>query len=204
VSTHLNDSASYPQQPLMNPLKSREDSKKNKGYNPFMKLLAIFTFTIFLNNQLMAAENTCSRTAVINYQEILVDTNSTEKGEGLRPYLQKDKVAKSYLNLYQEGSQRKWHSAAIGTLGTATLISSFFTDNSRNRRSLLIIGASLVTVNFFIAKTLENNNENNLERAIEEYNKRNLPRIYFNPFQQDSLNKNSISKSFHIEKSWSF
>ena len=30
--------------------------------------------------------DTCSRIATINYQDILIDTSSTKKGEGLRYY----------------------------------------------------------------------------------------------------------------------
>jgi hypothetical protein len=159
---------------------------------------------ILLNSFAYGAENTCSRTAIINHQEILVDTNSTDRGEGLRPYLEKDKVAKSYLDLYQDNSKVRWHSAALGTLGALTIISSFFTSSSESRRSLMIAGASLMTINFFTAKTLENSNEANLRKAVEEYNKRNIPRIHFDPNHKSDIEKDSPGLTFQLQKSWSF
>lgn len=127
------------------------------------------------------AAETCSRTAIINYQEVLIDNNSTQKGEGLRYYLDKDKVAKQYLDVYQEGLQNKTINAFLGTVGTLLIFSGFLVNESRSRkRTLLIGGASVMAINFLVAKTIEHRNEGNLHRGIEEYNKRNLPRIYFN------------------------
>ena len=146
---------------------------------------------------------TCSRTAVINYQEVLIDTSSNEKGEGLRFYLEKDEVAKKYLDEYQDGTKIGWHNAAIGTVGSAAVIGSIF---SNDRSSLLIVGAVLIGVNFFVARTLESRNEENLLKAIEEYNKRNLPKIYFNPDgnEDDEEQQNGSGYQISLGKSWSF
>ena len=139
----------------------------------FLVLLLVF--------QSAFSAETCSRTAVINYQEVLIDNNSSQKGEGLRYYLEKDEIAKKYLDTYQEGLQRKTLNAVIGTIGTLILFSGLLvSDSSSRKRSLLIGGGSIVAINFLVAKTIEHNNENNLRESIEEYNKRNLPRIYFN------------------------
>jgi len=65
----------------------------------FFSLILILVFTF--NTSLFAVE-TCSRIAIINYQEVLVDSNASDKGEGLRYHLEKDPVAKEYLNTYQK------------------------------------------------------------------------------------------------------
>ena len=77
--------------------------------------LALFSVVTF-------AANTCSRTATINGQEFLVDTNYSERGEGLRFYLEKDPEAKLFLDKYQKGTKMKWQNAALGTLGTILII----------------------------------------------------------------------------------
>tara|TARA_R100000656_G_scaffold32822_1_gene28320 strand:+ start:1644 stop:2120 length:477 start_codon:yes stop_codon:yes gene_type:complete len=151
------------------------------------------------------ASQVCSRVALVNYQEILVDTSSTQKGEGLRFYLEKDNVAKSYLDDYQEGTKIKWQNAAIGTVGTGMIIGGLFaSDGSDAKKSLLIGGAAMILVNFFVARTLEYNNEQNLSRAIEEYNKRNLPKILFYPDGLPAETGTSPGLGMAIFKDWSF
>lgn len=144
-------------------------------------LKVLFLITTLVHLSCLSATETCSRIATINYQEVLVDANSTDKGEGLRFHLEKDPLAKEYLNLYQKNSAVKWPTAVLGTTGTAVILMGFFSRNSADREIYLITGASLILVNFLIARTVEVNNETNLTRAIDEYNKRNLPKIYFNP-----------------------
>ncbi len=135
------------------------------------------------------ATETCSRTAIINYQEILVDTNSTQKGEGLRYYIEKDAIAKSYLDKYQKRTKIQWPNVVLGTAGTIMTLSGFLVNKeSNNRRALIIGGLTMLTINFLVARTIAYNNEQNLHEAIKEYNKRNLPRIYFNPWH-DSKKK---------------
>jgi len=159
--------------------------------------------TILILSAKVEAVETCSRLAVINYQEVLVDTNSTEKGEGLRFHIEKDPVAKSYLDTYQEGSQIRWQNAVMGTVGTSMMLGGVFTNDSGRKRTLLIGGATVMIINFLMAKTLDTANESNLIKAIEEYNKRNLPKIYFNP-EQDSSKSTGPGITMAIEKSWSF
>jgi hypothetical protein len=169
-----------------------------------MKSLLIFIFTpICVISNLYAVE-TCSRIAIINYQEVLVDTNSTEKGEGLRFHLEKDKTAKSYLDAYQEGTQIKWQNAVLGTAGTTMMLAGILTsDDSERKQTLLIGGATFMILNFLVARTLEASNEQNLIKAIEEYNKRNLPKIYFNP-ERETDGSLGPGVSFSISKEWSF
>ena len=137
-----------------------------------MKFLALFIF--ILSSTHLLANETCSRTAVINYQETLVDLNSNQKGEGLRYHLEKDPIAKSHLNKYQKNTEFKWPNAILGTIGTGLILTGILTaDSGKKKDTFIITGASIALVNFFIAKTFELNNENNLKKSIDEYNKIN-------------------------------
>ena len=164
--------------------------------------LAFILTTCAISNSF--GQDTCSRLAIINYQQVLVDTNSTQKGEGLRYYLEKDPVAMSYLDSYQEGTKLNWQNAFFGTAGTAMILSSFVVhSNGENKDTLLFGGLAMILVNFLLANANEGINEKNLEKAIEEYNKRNLPRIQFNPTSSvDSSPR--FSPEIVISKSWSF
>ena len=135
---------------------------------------------------------------------MLVDSNASDKGEGLRYHLEKDPVAKEYLETYQKNSTIRWPNAILGTAGTGLLLFGFFTSNSQDRQIYLISGGATVLVNFLMAKTLEMTNENNLNRAVEEYNKRNLPKIYFNPDGNHQGNSNFPDIKFGLAKDWSF
>lgn len=151
------------------------------------------------------AEETCSRVATINYQEILVDPNTSQKGEGLRYYIEKDPAAKDYLDRYQKGTQVSWKNALLGSMGSAFMISSLFVDDSQDKKIYLISGATMVLLNFLVARTQEISNEQNLNKAIEEYNKRNLPKIFFNPQASESNSESSgFTFALGLTKSWSF
>ena len=164
---------------------------KPEGLLPSTLILAIFLLVQFLAPLKTFAADTCGRVAIINYQKILIDTSSTKKGEGLRYHLNKDANAKEYLDEYQKVGHPRWYHAAIGTVGTVLIItglgkSGSFSDNGfTSKRAFIIGGALLITINFLVAKTIEYNNERLLMRSIEEYNKKNLPRIYFSPFKEE-------------------
>lgn len=149
------------------------------------------------------ATETCSRTAIINNQEVLVDSNSTDKGEGLRFHLEKDPVAKQYLDTYQKNTAIFWPNALLGTAGTTLFFYGFFGHSNQDRETYIISGASLILVNFLMAKTLEMTNETNLQKAVEEYNKRNLPKIYFSPEENRSQN-DLFQYRVGLLNSWSF
>jgi len=169
-----------------------------------MKIRVTLLLTLILVAAQIQAVDTCSRLAIINYQEVLVDTNSTEKGEGLRFHIEKDPVAKSYLDTYQQGTQIRWQNAALGTVGTGMMLAGVIGEHSADREKVLLFGgATLMLINFFVARTLESSNEQNLIKAIEEYNKRNLPKIYFNPEQKGDGTLGS-EVSLVIGKDWSF
>ena len=156
-----------------------------------------------LNLQNVSAVETCSRVAIINFQEVLVDSNTSEKGEGLRYHLEKDPVAKEYLDIYQKNSAIRWPSAILGTAGTGLMLFGFFNSDTEDRRLYLIAGGATILVNFLVTRTLEITNEANLNRSIDEYNKRNLPKIFFNP--EETQGQIDFSKvKLGLVQQWSF
>lgn len=162
-------------------------------------LIVLFSF---LNTKLANANSTCSRIAKVNYQEILVDTNSRKKGEGLRYYLEKDPESVELLDKYQDGTEVSTASAILGTASTGLIVAGLLTNNDNKTRSGFIIsGAALLITNFLFSRTIEANNEQYLYKAIEIYNRRNLPRIQF-----DTRNSAGVDTDyqFMLNKEWSF
>lgn len=160
----------------------------------FMKVLLFLTFISFG----ALANEACSRIAIINQQEVLVDPSSDRKGEGLRFHLDKDELAKKYLDDYQNVVQNNLRPAVIGSIGTGLILSAFISNSSNdNRKALLIAGTSTILINFLLDKTIEADNEKNLTRAIEEYNKRQYPKIYLK-------DQSSSPTGIMLERSWQF
>lgn len=145
-----------------------------------IKLTVLICF--LLSASVFAAE-TCSRVATINYQEVLVDVSNKNRGEGLRYYLEKDEVAKGLLNEYQSNNIPTWKSAALSTAGSALMIGGLLSTSSggNSRNFLLFGGATMIAVSYLISKTNQYNNEYLLLKSVEEYNKRNTPKIFFSP-----------------------
>lgn len=162
-------------------------SSKNHENRTIYRMLKLTVLLILFYVTASLAAETCSRVATVNYQEILVDVSSNNRGEGLRYYLEKDEVAKGLLNEYQENNRPTWKSAAMSTLGTAMIIGGFLrtsegdNDGLTNKNFLFFGGATLIAVSYLISKTNQYNNEYLLSTAIEEYNKRNTPKIFFSP-----------------------
>jgi len=144
--------------------------------------------SIMISTSLLANE-TCSRVASINYQEVLVDVSTSNRGEGLRYYLEKDPVSKELLDQYQDNNRPTWKSAAMSTLGTAMILGGFLRTNGggddgfASRNFLVFGGVTLIGVSYLISKTNQYNNEYLLLKSIDEYNRRNTPRIFFSPTQ---------------------
>lgn len=138
------------------------------------------------------AVETCSRVATINFQEILVDVSSSNRGEGLRYYLAKDPLAKELLDEYQNNNRPTWGSAVMSTIGPVMMLAGLLRTNAgdseefTNRNTLLFGGAILVGVSYLISKTNQYNNEYLLLKSIDEYNKRNTPKIFFSPTSDGS------------------
>lgn len=159
-----------------------------------VNLFSILLLSLVISSNAIAV-NVCGRSAIINYQEVLIDTSTTKRGDGLRYYLEKDLLAKKYLDEYQQKNLPKWYNAAVGTVGTSMVLLSLgrlgpFQDaNSTTQKIWAISGLSILVLNFLLVKTLEYSNERLLLRSIEEYNKRNLPQIYFSPYQSNPDDK---------------
>ena len=168
-----------------------------------MKFVVIIIVSFSVIFTTFAAE-TCSRVATVNYQEILVDPNTSQKGEGLRYYIEKDQIAKEFLDEYQKNTQITWKNALLGSLGSGLMISSLFIKDEQDKRIYLVSGATMVLLNFLVARTLEITNEQNLNKAVEEYNKRNLPKIFMNPQSSAKEDSNTFNLAFGLSKSWSF
>jgi hypothetical protein len=150
-----------------------------------LKLTILFLFSLW--STIGFSAETCSRVATINYQDVLVDVSSKNRGEGLRYYLEKDAVARDLLNEYQDNNIPTWKSAALSTLGSAMILGGLLRTSSgkseafTNRNFLLFGGATMIAVSYLISKTNQYNNEYLLSKSVEEYNKRNTPKIFFSP-----------------------
>jgi hypothetical protein len=167
------------------------------------KIFYLILLVSFLVKNSVFAAQTCSRVAIINNQEVIVDTISTKKGEGLRYHISKDEIAKSFLDRYQEGHNINWKTATVGTAGSSLILAGFMTNSSNNNDKRLIMGGiSLLLINFLMAKTLDNTNEVNFNRAIEEYNKRNIPKIILKNIAKDE--NTSDKPAVVLEKTWGF
>ncbi len=147
-----------------------------------MKLFYFYSFLLLLilssTTHHTLAQEYCGRTATVNFQKVLIDTNSNEKGEGLRFLLEKGPEAKKLLEKYQEGTKIKWYSAITGTVGTGLVIAGSLTNGQNGSNKKLIIGGlSLILINFMTSVTFSRQNEQLLEQAVDEYNQRNLPQI---------------------------
>lgn len=163
-----------------------------------MKELLIITF-LLLSSGTWANDETCSRVAVINQQEILIDPSSSLKGEGLRYHLEKDQKALSLLNDYQSSQEDIWRPAIMGTVGSGLILSAFLTNPSSNtKRSLIASGTVILILNYLLTKTIQTSNEELLYKSIDEYNKRQEPKIFLK--SSDGISAPDV----YIEKSWSF
>lgn len=154
--------------------------------------LLIFLFLAFIASSAWAQE-TCSRIAIVNYQEVLVDTSSNAKGEGLRYYLEKDPKAEALLNKYQKKNETSVWNAAASTVGSALVIAGLLhndttSENNSARNNLIYGGLFISAVSYLVVKTTQYNNEKILKSAVDQYNKRNLPRIYFSPYEDNNRN----------------
>lgn len=147
-----------------------------------LKLTVLILFALI--SEAFAAE-TCSRVATINYQEVLVDVSSYNRGEGLRYYLSKDPIAKDLLNEYQENSRPSWKTAALPSIGTGMIIGGLLRtgegEGFLGRKVLLVGGISMIAVSYLVSRTNEYKNEYLLQKSVDEYNKRNTPKIYLTP-----------------------
>lgn len=155
--------------------------------------------------QVTQGSEPCSRVAKVNNQEILIDINSNQKGEGLSSYLEKDPMASIYMEKYRKGNEFKWYDAAVGTVGAGVVTAGILANLEPKQRAITIVsGVVLIAANFLISYTLKHGNEKNLNRAIEEYNKRNEPRINVAPLSYKNTQNTVDHKKIVLSKTWSF
>ncbi|TDJ08990.1 MAG: hypothetical protein E2O68_01135 [Deltaproteobacteria bacterium] len=166
------------------------------------KILLIITL---FSLQVAQANDVCSRICMVNDQEILIDLNTNQKGEGLRNYLEKDSVASMYLEKYQKNNEFHWTDAALGTAGAVMVGVGLLANlETKQKTAVAVSGAVLIVANFVIGYSLKNANEKNLERAIEEYNKRNEPKIFMSPLSYKNTQNIVDHNKIVLSKSWSF
>ena len=165
----------------------------------------ILALLICCNNFAFAADEPCSRTARINFQEVLVDTSSSRKGEGIKYYLEKDPTAKTYYDTYVKKQKNQLIHSVLGTTAIGLILNGVLKSNDPNKNNFqnkgvwIASGALLIGLNILLAHTLSISNEKNLQRAVKEYNKRNLPKIHFGPFiNQFENERNSSSRKFGV------
>ena len=163
-------------------------------------ILGLFVLLVFLESGLAA--KSCERAAIINHQEIPLEIISRRKGDGLRPYLEKDKEALRYLDLYQERNRIHPFNTLLGIVGPGFLLTGLVLESkAEQKKTFLTWGAVLVVTNFLVTKTIQGTSEFYLEKAVEEYNKRNSPKIDLNFHGSELPSKNF---AFMIKKDWSF
>ncbi|MCB9094565.1 MAG: hypothetical protein H6621_05800 [Halobacteriovoraceae bacterium] len=164
-----------------------------------LKISSVLISLCFIAHPIMATES-CSRVAYVNYQEILVDSSSSVRGDGLKFYLNRDPIAREYLKIYQEKSKPSLQSAILSTVGVGMILVGGLSDNDNNglanKNFLISTGISLIVINYLVSKTMRYHNEYNLQKAVDEYNKRNRPKIFFSPFADNSGNKSSVGINF--------
>lgn len=162
--------------------------------------MKVLLFIFFISSSVFANNEACSRIALVNYQEILVDSSASRPGEGLRFYLEKDQTAKQLLDEYQDRSKPSWKSAAISTTGTLMILGGFLSSGNAtglgSRNTLLAGGASILILNYLYSRASQYKNESLLKRSVDEYNKRNLPKIYFSPY--GDVDKSSLGVGIGI------
>ena len=170
--------------------------------------MTVFILLLFLTPLAfnVSAAETCGRTAIINNREVLLDTSSLQKGEGLRSWLERDKKALKHFNLYRRGGRIHWSSTLLGTLGPTSLIAGLLTNSDKKRKKTFFTwGAVLVLANFLISGTRTTANESHLEEAIDQYNKRHTPKIHFEPNHRQKKDFPFKKKvSLFLKKDWNF
>ena len=149
------------------------------------------------------AAKPCERVATVNHQEIPLETVSSGKGEGLRPYLEKDENALRHLDRYQERNRIRPFNTLLGIAGPGFLVAGLVLEpRSEEKKTFLTWGVVLVATNFLVTRAIQGTSESYLEKAVEEYNKRNSPRIELNFLPDPFPPKKSMV--LMVKKDWSF
>jgi hypothetical protein len=127
-----------------------------------------------IHAQLLAEQ--CGRVAIVNDRPVLVDLGGSQRGEGLRFLLEKDDIAKHYLDAYRAGNKINRVSSVLGSAGTISLFWGVFGEKDINS-GFVVGGVAFMAANLLFSIFSNKYNERNLENAISEYNRRNWPKI---------------------------
>jgi hypothetical protein len=75
----------------------------------------------------------------------------------------------------------------MSTFGTAMILGGILRTGSgedetfTNRNFLIVGGISMIAVSYLVSRTNQYKNEYLLQKSVDEYNKRNTPKIYLTP-----------------------
>lgn len=146
----------------------------------------ILAILILSTQSILGAVSSQRRFALINGEKVAIDTSTSQKGEGLRYYLEKDPIALEYLEQYTEGNRPNWYRVTLSTIGIGLIAGGAL--STSNRDLLVGMGVGIFGLSFLYAKTREAEREEILKNSVIEYNKRNKPEIilapYYSPLDQ--------------------
>lgn len=127
------------------------------------------------------AQDSCSRIATVNYQDIFIDSSSSKKGEGLRNYLSQNPESLALLNSYQEHTLPNYWISGASTAGLTMVILGLAAKRESgsyySKQSLITTGLVVIALSIITSQTLKAQNEDRLLSAIEVYNSTNDPKI---------------------------
>ena len=158
---------------------------------------------LLINNFSFAQQEnqTCSRVAIYNNEEVLIDGHTSKKGSGLNKIMKSNMLAMKHLENYQTNNEMKIFNIASGTVSTASIFAGLlYTGSKANKNNLLIFGGLIALVNFLTTKTIEFYNERELDLAISEFNKTSDNKIRV----IDKRVNKKVQNSIFLNKSWSF
>ena len=142
----------------------------------------------------------CQRSAKLGDKIIYLDTPDGKKGEGLRELFKDNKRSLNLLNTYQDNLKLNNISKFTGSIGTIGLIGGFaYQGDERTRDDLILLSAVTLSVNYLLMTTLKYYNEENLQKAIKNFNENNENQILFNV--RHIQNKNL---EVYVANNWSF
>lgn len=144
---------------------------------------------------------TCSRKAIYQNKEILIDGHTGAKGSGLVKILEKNPKALSHLNSYQNANDVQTFNLISGSVSTLSLLTGLlYTGDKNNKSNFLVFGGVVALINFLTTKTIHFYNERELTLAIEEFNKSSEHQIR----SLDVPAQKQTKPSLFINKNWSF
>ena len=141
----------------------------------------LITMVLYLVTSFVYAQSgtpTCSRKAIHDNREILIDGYTGIKGSGLNDLMKNHQKAMQHLQRYQNSGEIRTFNLLSGTISTASILTGLlYTGDKTNKSNFLFFGGIVALVNFLTTKTVEFYNERELALAIDEYNKTSEAKI---------------------------